>query len=168
MPSAESHRRARVRARRPMRPPPANAGVPTRRISPAAVPRQGGRQRVNVDSNTRTNVVRRAVAAAPHFVGPRRRPQSDRDSPESRVASSAALLRSMRFHPCRSRDPDLFRPPLRLWGGRHPLRPGPGETFGRPLARRVDAHLAAVRREVAGVLEVVHRPAGELDVALGS
>src|SRR6202042_2081049 len=45
--------------------------------------------------------------------------------------------------------------------------PGAGEAFGRPLARGVDTHLAAVVRETACVVERVDGAQGELDVALG-
>ena len=44
------------------------------------------------------------------------------------------------------------------------LRPRAREPFGRPFARGIDPHLAAVGRQVARVLEVVHRPARELNV----
>ena len=37
--------------------------------------------------------------------------------------------------------------------------------FGRPFPRRVDAHLAAVRRQIRGIVQIVDRPLGHLDVA---
>src|SRR5579871_3192286 len=52
---------------------------------------------------------------------------------------------------------------------RHPdlAGPGPRKTFSRPFARHVDSHLRAKIGEPAGVVERIHGPERELNVALG-
>ena len=130
-------------------------------------------------SNTRTNVVSRAVQLPPHLVGH----HADGDRGRGCRARAAHRRRCSVSPCCHAARPapssvDHARHPLpifcqsasatarRLRRRRDLLRPRPREAFGRPLARGVDAHLAAVGRQIAGVLEVVHRPARELDVAL--
>src|SRR5262245_23592111 len=61
--------------------------------------------------------------------------------------------------------PDLGRfPPCGLCR-RDALGPGSRVAFRRPLPRRVDPHLAAERRQIRRIVEIVDRPFGHLDVA---
>jgi hypothetical protein len=67
--------------------------------------------------------------------------------------------------------PALHRPPDRapapsLEHPDHTVRPSRAKAFARPLAGGVHAHLRAVVRQAAGVVERIHRPHDELDVAL--
>src|SRR5262245_24919869 len=55
--------------------------------------------------------------------------------------------------------PDLERLPARLFRCPDPWRPRPRVALRRPLPRGVDAHLAPVRRQLSGIVQIVNRPA---------
>src|SRR5258708_4348621 len=47
------------------------------------------------------------------------------------------------------------------------VRPGTGETFGRPFARGVDAHFRTEIRQTRSVVERIHRTQRKLDITFG-
>src|SRR6476619_2027318 len=63
--------------------------------------------------------------------------------------------------------PQFIHPPLHFPGHTAHAGPGAREAFSGPLARGVDAHLRAIVRQPAGMVQGIDRPQDELDVALG-
>ena len=89
-------------------------------------------------------------------------------------------LRAARYHRCprggaqsstgRQASPARFhKSSTRFFIRRHldHSRPGTREAFAGPFARGVDPHLRAEVRQPAGMIERIHRPHHELDIALG-
>src|SRR6266849_8006141 len=61
--------------------------------------------------------------------------------------------------------PDLTGPATGFFSRADPCRPRARVAFRRPLPRRVNAHLPAVRRKIGGIVEIIDRSLRHLHVA---